>query len=464
MKLLAFFVLACAGNALKITHGRIPKLRALDSIEGWDMDAWDMQVKDEIKRMSLLQMQPRENQGSLPIEKSCSSDSSYDIGAARQKIEDKAKAAIEKTSNIEDPKHADWLIVDGKIYIREDASWDILHPHKLGSDLPAKHSVPTKKKEKMRKLISSVIEQSCDGYFGDVAFNFDETSTGGARVASKGPTLAIALMKGRKEDNEILVPNLYFGDLKEWENFVQSFKNHPSNMEWENKKEQAFWRGTTTSYGKCDKPGNKERLEAARVTFNNPTDFDMQVTNENNLDCLNGEIAHHGKTHGREQMADWKYLVNLPGSQAGSYSRNINHLFLMNSVVLMWESEPKQGVAYDEWYMPALIEGETHLNINTENANDVIKDLKTHDDKARALASNACSVFEAAFSPCALTKTFHNVFKHLHEKQSTDGSLSPKELLKQGQYKLVWETSGVTFTKDGPSAKQCMCVGYDRKA
>merc|ERR550537_1320921 len=178
----------------------------------------------------------------------------------------------------------------------------------------------------------------------------------------------------------------------------------------------------------------------------------MAVTSDNNLECLGGHFARENTTHGREIMAQWKYLMNLPGAQTGSYSRNINHLFLMNSAVMMWESKAGEGLNYDEWYMPALKEGETHLTVNFENAEQKIRELKENDDKAKELAKTACSVFEAAFSPCALTKTFANVFELMKTKQKGDGSIEPKELLKQDEYVLV--SSG--------EKRKCMCKGYDK--
>ena len=54
----------------------------------------------------------------------------------------------------------------------------------------------------------------------------------------------------------------------------------------------------------------------------------------------------------QEDYADYKYLLNLPGSTHGSYSRNLNHLWALGSVVLQWTMDAR------EFYYPALVAGQ----------------------------------------------------------------------------------------------------------
>ena len=53
----------------------------------------------------------------------------------------------------------------------------------------------------------------------------------------------------------------------------------------------------------------------------------------------------------RSVYASYKYQLNLPGSVSGSYSRNLNHLWMLGSVVALWDAP------YVEWYYPALAPG-----------------------------------------------------------------------------------------------------------
>ena len=45
-------------------------------------------------------------------------------------------------------------------------------------------------------------------------------------------------------------------------------------------------------------------------------------------------ISAGAHTH-RENYTMYKYVLNLPGSTSGSYSRNLNHLWSLDSVVLL---------------------------------------------------------------------------------------------------------------------------------
>ena len=44
--------------------------------------------------------------------------------------------------------------------------------------------------------------------------------------------------------------------------------------------------------------------------------------------------------------AKWQYALNLPGRTAGSYSRNLNHLWAVGAVVLLWNAD------FVEWSAP----------------------------------------------------------------------------------------------------------------
>ena len=87
-------------------------------------------------------------------------------------------------------------------------------------------------------------------------------------------------------------------------------------------------------------------------------------------------ISAGAHTH-RENYTMYKYVLNLPGSTSGSYSRNLNRaspvsyavlrridgsihadLWSLDSVVLLW----RDGVK--EWYYPALEHGVTHLDLS----------------------------------------------------------------------------------------------------
>merc|ERR1719487_568224 len=96
---------------------------------------------------------------------------------------------------------------------------------------------------------------------------------------------------------------------------------------------------------------------------------------------LNGKKIRENfvKEMDREMYCRWKYELNLPGSSTGSYSMNLNHLWLTGSVVLQWELESGKGPNFEEWYYPGLTKDLTHLEVSKGNAIVKIQELKRDD-------------------------------------------------------------------------------------
>ena len=61
---------------------------------------------------------------------------------------------------------------------------------------------------------------------------------------------------------------------------------------------------------------------------------------------------------------NYRFLLNLPGSVSGSYSRNLNHLWATGSIVVLWQHP------YVEWYYPGLSSGRTHLDLSPSSISD----------------------------------------------------------------------------------------------
>ena len=50
------------------------------------------------------------------------------------------------------------------------------------------------------------------------------------------------------------------------------------------------------------------------------------------------EVLSSGEFVYEPDYSKYKYVLNLPGSTLGGYSRNLNHLWAIGSVVLQWRS------------------------------------------------------------------------------------------------------------------------------
>ena len=87
-------------------------------------------------------------------------------------------------------------------------------------------------------------------------------------------------------------------------------------------------------------------------------------------------------------------VLNLPGSVSGSYSRNLNHLWFLGSVVASWESPAV------EFYYPALTPGVTHVAVNRTTAAAAFAALRDAD--AARLRANARRVADELLCPDCL--------------------------------------------------------------
>ncbi|KAH8057643.1 hypothetical protein JL722_6731 [Aureococcus anophagefferens] len=139
-----------------------------------------------------------------------------------------------------------------------------------------------------------------------------------------------------------------------------------------------FWRGAIRTRDDCeDEFGNFARAEAVALTARDPASFDVRCLQcdvrdgaanpcdrpvfsaATRRDVLSlGRAAHAN----RSVYGAYQFQLNLPGSVSGSYSRNLNHLWLLGSAVALWDAP------YVEWYYPALTAGVTHLAVDAGTA------------------------------------------------------------------------------------------------
>jgi len=101
----------------------------------------------------------------------------------------------------------------------------------------------------------------------------------------------------------------------------------------------------------------------------------------------------------RPDYARFRYVLNLPGRQSGSYSRNLNHLWFLGAVVLLFDAP------YVEWYYPALKRGVTHVAVNATTARDAFRLLDGSQKTAqRVLIPSAARVGEQFLCPECLER------------------------------------------------------------
>jgi len=134
-----------------------------------------------------------------------------------------------------------------------------------------------------------------------------------------------------------------------------------------------FWRGTVIFKPKCvDNWGNFARLQALSLAVQAPDLVDVGCVAMHGHDlrrsCVFGVDPHSCDGEPRppatwrrpkedsltkavrkfvpvHDFAKRRVLLNLPGAKSGSYSRNLNVLWMMKSVVLLWNGP------FVEWYV-----------------------------------------------------------------------------------------------------------------
>eukprot|EP00635_Sarcinochrysidales_sp_CCMP3193_P000316 CAMPEP_0118912522 /NCGR_PEP_ID=MMETSP1166-20130328/13725_1 /TAXON_ID=1104430 /ORGANISM="Chrysoreinhardia sp, Strain CCMP3193" /LENGTH=957 /DNA_ID=CAMNT_0006852041 /DNA_START=17 /DNA_END=2887 /DNA_ORIENTATION=+ len=258
------------------------------------------------------------------------------------------------------------------------------------------------------------------------------------------PSLSIAKMEGYEQPS-ILIPNMYFGnsDLDTWSKEIKLFQQVAETRNFDDRRPAVFWRGgiRRNDGDSCDEDvGNYARLAAASLSLADPMVFDIKCVDSDHksssssichklhkarLPCekerdydarMRSAVAYPeaiiGEYVHREDFSKFQFLLNLPGSLRGSYSRNLNHLWALDSVVLLWnESGANDKVV--EWYYPALKDNVTHVDIDKDSAVAKVREIRRDPRHLKSLRAEARKIHERYLAPEALTRYFLRAFQLL---------------------------------------------------
>eukprot|EP00747_Dinoflagellata_sp_TGD_P115097 gnl/TRDRNA2_/TRDRNA2_172068_c3_seq3.p1 gnl/TRDRNA2_/TRDRNA2_172068_c3~~gnl/TRDRNA2_/TRDRNA2_172068_c3_seq3.p1 ORF type:complete len:224 (+),score=13.43 gnl/TRDRNA2_/TRDRNA2_172068_c3_seq3:173-844(+) len=183
------------------------------------------------------------------------------------------------------------------------------------------------------------------------------------------------------------------------------FEDTAHSTSWDGRDQRLFWRGVLCGGGKKRQmDGNRERKQASTISRKHKDMLDVKLG------------------HGIEMSTycKRKYLLNMPGARRGGYSRNLNHLWSMGSVVVQWESEPGKGLNYEEYYYPGLTTNTTHMVANEDNMVHLVKYLRNNDSFAKHLGHTATQVHHTFLCPCCIVNHFQAVFQALKPKMNVD--------------------------------------------
>lgn len=240
------------------------------------------------------------------------------------------------------------------------------------------------------------------------------------------PRMCIAKREGYDKCG-VMIPNPYIGNLTEWEEKSTKIRNKGRKRAFVRRDGRIFWRGSIGGYNHAGKEGcsrelgNFARFAATTLTHVHPTRVDVRCLECNprddtmspcpdfpydsemkeafrNLERVKGEFVAD------TQFSRYKHVLNLPGSTTGSYSRNLNHLWMLGSIVFLWKS------AHVEWYYPALLEGFTHLAVNKSTVLSALDAVESSPALTNRLLAGARLVDEALICADCLATYLIDVF------------------------------------------------------
>jgi hypothetical protein len=240
------------------------------------------------------------------------------------------------------------------------------------------------------------------------------------------PVLTIAASRSGQTPSAIRVPNMYFGDVRDWAAKVASVNESCFSRPLESRAPQVMWRGDSFSRSSAafHHARNQALIVQAEAAAENLTDIRLvQRTKE----CLGARLTiRRWQAHGllddetadrmvatpcgedlfvrHEEFCAYRYLLNLPGSSAGSYSRNLQSLFTMGSVVLHWDNDAV------EWYYERLRHNEHYMVVDADSLLPTVRALNANPTRAAALARGGRAAFQRELSPDALLSFYEQLF------------------------------------------------------
>jgi len=260
----------------------------------------------------------------------------------------------------------------------------------------------------------------------DVLYDFHPGSSGAVppeRLAGGLPPLVIAKRSGYAMPG-VLVPNSYLAESKRgvvgWNETRAELHERAAELPWRDRSRAVFWRGMVRGHDRDDGPlcaldgGNYARLQAAALSYAHPEHVDVKCTHARHcrpgatvcpdqprdateaLVAANVSLVSVDRSTPRRDYANYRFVLNLPGSTGGSYSRNLNHLWALGGVVMNWRAP------FVEWYFPALEPGATHEEVDKRTLVDAVRAIEGDEKRIAKLVAGARRVDDDFFCSACL--------------------------------------------------------------
>ena len=240
------------------------------------------------------------------------------------------------------------------------------------------------------------------------------------------PTLAI----GKREPHRpgLLIPNPFFVSPAWWADHAARTLRRAAARPFRERESRALFRGS------CG-PGAAARLELLRVAAALGDRLDVGFTGVDGfpslgacvsaLEAKTGLPAPRGANVSAAHVAQanysaYKYLIHMPGSATGSYSRNLQYLWTHGSVVLVWNHSAT------EWYYGALVDGVHYVSVDAATLGDRLGDLERDPALRARLVRGARRFFDDHLAAPVLVDRWRAVLDALGAAQDRSDPAIPE--------------------------------------
>lgn len=261
-----------------------------------------------------------------------------------------------------------------------------------------------------------------------LSFNMVYTAagpTGGAR-RRKFPTLAI----GKREPDQpgLLVPNPFFVSPEWWRAHAERARERAASRPWSERMNRVLFRGN------CG-PGAGARLELLALKARLGDRLDVGFTGVDGYGSLPECVAALEKKFGvaaaapvdaaphvpQTNYSNYRYLLHMPGSATGSYSRNLQYLWSHGAIVLVWNHSAV------EWYYRHLVDGQHFVRVDAETFADRLEALDADPEKRETLLRGAAAFHDAHLAADVLVARWRVVLAAIDAAQDRGKDPVPPE-------------------------------------
>jgi hypothetical protein len=202
-----------------------------------------------------------------------------------------------------------------------------------------------------------------------------------------------------------------------------TYDHQKLDIDWKDKKEIAFWRGTSTGCGNDiytnmrmklaylsnkwikDSPDTSKQILDAKIVkwaYKLKKTEKDQYFNRINTKKLNSLGIDLGEKVPIEELYKYKYIINVDGNVA---AYRLGFLFSLKAVVFIVEGK------YKLWFQDKLVENKHYISIKADlsNLKEKIYWCKNHDKECEKIANNAYEFHENIFSK-------DNMFSYMIDK------------------------------------------------